>query len=81
MKSLKFKVGDYVGYYLVNNKAMFYGEIIKAERVKGLKPYTIKADDGSEKYAREEFLKHVLKEPYSKSDVDIDAVISSPIWN
>lgn len=55
MSQLRFKVGDYVSYTLAN-KELFCGEIIKAEKTKGVKPYTIKDEDGNIKYAHEIYL-------------------------
>ena len=54
-QSLKFKVGQKVNYILAG-KVLFSGVIIEAEVSRGLKPYTIKKDDGSIGYANEEFL-------------------------
>lgn len=59
-KQLFFKVGDRVSYVLADS-VLFSGVIIEAELSKSLKPYTIKADDGSVKYANESFLKPAIK--------------------
>lgn len=56
MKSLKFSKNQRVNYILVD-KPMFTGTIIKAEIVRGKKPYTILGDDGKTYFANEAFLK------------------------
>ncbi len=54
-KGLKFKIGDSVKYIL-NGRIFFTGTIINAEVKRGLKPYTIKTNNGDTKFANESFI-------------------------